>query len=318
MEAGVNLYVEVYVDVIFVINFLMDLLLLLIVKKVLKCPSTKLSLIIGACIGAVGACVMAIVPNLNGIFQFVFSYIIICFAMIMTSFRLKNWPSRIKAVCMLYITTFFLGGFLNALYYNTRLGYYFMELIQGRLFNNRNMTYLCLAAITGTAAIWVFIKTLKNLRSGDLELYETELSYGEKSIQIIGLLDTGNNLYDPIYGKPVIIAELSALNPLLTVHQMNQLQRMLDTLDGKAAQTNKHLISSENVLQNEEEPLNMMMVPYHSIGKRNGILPAIIMNRVIIGNGADKIVNERVLTAVSREMLSVQRKYQVILHRDIV
>jgi stage II sporulation protein GA (sporulation sigma-E factor processing peptidase) len=180
------------------------------------------------------------------------------------------------------------------------------------------MAYFIIAAITGAAAIGVFIKMFKNLRSGDMQLLETELSYGEKSIQIIGLLDTGNDLYDPIYGKPVIIAEISAINPLLNSYQRNQLQVLLDTLDGKTAQMNHQSLSSEEMKENEKDPFNMMMIPYHSIGKKNGILPAIIMNRVVIGKGAEKIINQKVYTAVSREILSSKGRYQVILHRDMM
>lgn len=320
MEAGVDLYLEVYVDVIFIINFIMDILLLLIVKKILKCKKRLIRLLCGAGIGAIGACILAVVPKLNGFIQFLTAYVIICFSMILISFGFKNLAETIKAVVLLYITTFFLGGVINSLYYHSMVGYYFEELIQGRLFQNQSMAYFVLAIIVSAVAVRVFIVTLKNLRSGDLQTYETELSYGDKSIRIIGLLDTGNDLYDPIYGKPVIIAEYSALESLLTVHQKNLLQVMLDTLDGKHTSLNEKDNSLENsILQDgAEEHFNIMMIPYHSIGKKNGMLPAIVMNRVVILSGEEKIYNEKVYTAVSREKLSKQKKYQVILHSGIM
>ncbi len=314
------MYLEIYVDVIFFINFIMDIILLLIVRKILKCAGSKIRMICGAGIGALGACILAVVPNLNGFVQFLTAYVIICFAMIWISFRLKKWAARIKAVILLYITTFFLGGVMNSLYYHSKLGYYFAELIQGRLFQNRNTAYFVSASVAGIAAGYVFIVTLRNLRSGDMETFRTELSYGDKSIRVIGLLDTGNNLYDPIYGKPVIIAEYSALEPLLTAHQKNMLQVMSDTLEGEFTSLNEKDNSSGNrVLQEEEgEHFNIMMIPYHSIGKRNGMLPAIVLNRVIIWSGEEKICSEKVYTAVSREKLSKQKDYQVILHRGIM
>ncbi len=315
-----DLYLEIYVDVIFCINFIMDILLLLIVKKILKCKSSVIRLIGGAAIGALSACIFAVVPELNGFVRFLAAYVIICFAMILVSFGFQSPAATIKAVVILYITTFFLGGVINSLYYHTMLGYYFKELIQGRLFQNLSMAFFVLAAIIGAAAVWVFIITLKYLRSGDLEIYETELSYGDKSVRVIGLLDTGNNLYDPIYGKPVIIAEYSALEPLLTVHQRNQLQAMMDTMDGKHTSFNEGDDSSENSISRDgtEEFFNIMMIPYHSIGRKNGMLPAIIMNRVVIFSGKETIYSEKVCTAVSRENLSKQKKYQVILHKGIM
>lgn len=316
-----DLYLEIYIDVIFIINFIMDILLLLIVRKILKYKSGILRLVSGAGTGAAGACILAVFPKLNGFVQFFAAYVLICSAMILIAFGFKNLAAAVKAVVLLYITTFFLGGAINSLYYHSMMGYYFEELIQGRLFQNQNMAYFILAGIAGAAAVLVFIKTLRNLRSGDLKTYETELSYGDKSIRIIGLLDTGNNLYDPIYGKPVIIAEYSALEPLLTVHQRDLLHVMLDTLDGKHTSLNEKDNSSENssVLQDEtEEHFNIMMIPYHSIGKKNGMLPAIVMNRVVVESGKEKICSEKVYTAVSRENLSRQKEYQVILHRGIM
>ncbi len=314
------MYLEIYVDVIFCINFIMDILLLLIVRKILKYKRSIIRLLCGAGIGALGACILAVVPNLNGFVGFLAAYVIICFAMILITFGFKSPAAAVKAVVILYIATFFLGGVINSLYYHSMLGYYFEELIRGRLFQNQNMAFFVLVILVGTAAVWVFIKALKNLRGGDLKTYETELSYADKSIRVIGLLDTGNNLYDPIYGKPVIIAEYSALEPLLTVYQRNLLQVMLDTSDGKHVSFHERDNPLENsILQKEsEEHFNIMMIPYRSIGKKNGILPAIVMNRVVILSGEEKIYSEKVYTAVSREKLSKGNEYQVILHRGIM
>jgi stage II sporulation protein GA (sporulation sigma-E factor processing peptidase) len=140
MEVGVDLYLEVYIDVIFIINFFMDIILLLMVKKILKYSSSIFRMICGAVIGAGSACILVLVPNLNGLVQFLVSYVAICIAMTGVAYRQTNWKARIKAVIVLYITTFFLGGVMNSLYYYSKFGYYFQELIQGRLFQNRNTT----------------------------------------------------------------------------------------------------------------------------------------------------------------------------------
>lgn len=313
------MYLEIYIDVIFLINFFMDILLLLIVKKILKYKTGIIRLLSGALIGAAGACLLAVLPVLNGFIQFLLAYIIICFSMIFAAFGIKSPAAFMKAVILLYITTFFLGGVLNSLYYHSMMGYYFKELIHGRLFQNQNMAYFILSGVVGTAAILIFIRTLKNLRSGELQIYETELSYGEKSIQVIGLLDTGNNLYDPIYGKPVIITEYAALEPLLTRQQRTLLHNVMDTLEGGRGTDRADGAEKNRIMQdNMDQHFNIMMIPYHSIGKKNGMLPAIIMNRVVINNGKEKICTEKVYTAVSRVKLSKQNQYQVILHRGIV
>lgn len=316
MEAGVNLYLEIYIDIIFFINLILDLVLLVIVKKILKYQSSKLRILLGAGIGALGACILALVPSLNTLVYFLIAYIIICYFMIYITFRGLTWKLRLRAIVMLYISTFFLGGVMNSLYYYTKLGFYFRELIQGRLFQNQSTTYFILAFIVGIAAVSAFIMILQNLRTGGLNLYETELTYGENSIRIIGLLDTGNSLYDPFYKKPVMIAEFSAIEPLLTVRQSGLLQSMLDTVEGNQNRNSNSLACG--LEEEEEDRLNIMMIPYHSIGKNNGILPAIVMNRVVIWNGDEKIQTEKVNVAVRSEKLSKGNEYQIILHKDMM
>lgn len=318
MEEGVCLYLEVYIDVIFLINFAMDILLLLIVKKILKCKSTKLRMILGGVIGAIGACILAVIPDLNGILQFIFSYCIICTGMVYVSFIQKGWKARLKSIAVLYIATFFLGGVLNSLYYYSKLGVFFRDLVNGRLFGNLNKTYFVIAIIFGTIAIIVFIHTYYSFRKGNSRLYEAELFYREKKVRVVGLLDTGNGLYDPIYGKPVIIAEYSVISNLLSEHQAKLLQIWLDNLEGNNSSFSRKGLPEELVHDNNEERLNIMMIPYHSVGKKNGILPAFTMDKVILWDEDEQICNEKVLTAVCADRLSKQNEYQMILHRDIM
>lgn len=320
MEVGVKLELEVYIDVIFLINFIMDFILLLIVRKIIKSSGKIKRLLGGAVVGAIGACVLTVMSDLNGLIQFLLSYVIICTLMICASFRFKNWKEQMRAVLVLYLSTFLLGGVMNSLYYYSRLGYYFQELIQGRLLHNRNPLYLVLSGATAFLLLPLFMKIIYLFRRGKQELYPTELFYRDKSVQLVGLLDTGNDLHDPIYGKPVLVAEYSAVEPLLNESQAKELQSMLDTFEGKSKILVNEVAAAKDGTfdKGSEERLNIMMIPYHSIGKENGMLPAFIMNRIVISEGREQVCNEKVLTAVSRNKLSGQNEYQIILHKDML
>jgi stage II sporulation protein GA (sporulation sigma-E factor processing peptidase) len=179
----------------------------------------------------------------------------------------------------------------------------------------QNMKYYIVAFLISMIAVYVFIRTLNGFRKQEVQIFPTELFYENKSVQAMGLLDTGNNLYDPIYGKPVIIVEYSIFAQLLTEGQAGMLQAWIDNMEGKnsSSECNEWI----NDINNDER-LNIMMIPYQSIGKKKGLLPAIIINRVILRIGEEQICNDKVLTAVSMDRLSKQNKYQVILHRDMM
>ncbi len=318
MEEGVCLYLEVYIDVIFLINFAMDILLLFIVKKIVKCKSTKPRIIFGGVIGAIGACILAVIPDLNGILQFLFSYCLICTGMVYVSYIQNGWKARLKTIAVLYIATFFLGGVLNSLYYYSKLGVFFRDLVNGGLFRNLNKTYFVIAILFGTIAIIVFIHTYYSFRKGNSRLYEAELFYRENKVRAVGLLDTGNGLYDPIYGKPVIITEYSVISNLLSEGQVKLLQTWLDNLEGNSSSIGRMGLSEDLMKDSDGERLNIMMIPYHSVGRKNGILPAFTLDKVILWEEDEQICNEKVLTAVCADRLSKQNEYQLILHKDIM
>jgi len=151
----------------------------------------------------------------------------------------------------------------------------------------------------------------------DLGLYQIELVYRGKTNKIVGFLDTGNLLYDPIFKKPVMITDFLAIAPLLSNYQMKQVRAVLDSFD----ENNEiSAAASEDLQEGSEdlEPVNIMMIPYRSVGKKHGMIPALILDEVNIWNG-DEITNrKRVYTAISGNVLNGQREYQAILHKGIM
>lgn len=316
------MYLEVYIDVIFMINFIMDLVILVIVKNLVKYPTSKLRLCMGAAIGALSACILSVLQNLNTLIQILFVYIFISYFMITLTFQKQKIKARIKGVILLYITTFFLGGAMNSLYYNTKLGYYFTEIINGRysninLFHNRKLPFIILTAIFFILSALIFIAVLKRLGKTDLGLYQIELVYQGKKNKIVGFLDTGNLLYDPIFKKPVMITELLAIEPLLSKSQIRQIRTVLNSFE-----ENNELVpvcdeDSQDGLENIE-PVNIMMIPYRSVGKKHGMIPAFILDEINIWNKDEKKTRKRVYTAISGNVLNGQREYQAILHKEIM
>ncbi|MFV0342243.1 MAG: sigma-E processing peptidase SpoIIGA [Anaerocolumna sp.] len=319
-QRGVSVYLEVYIDVIFIINFMMDLILLVMVKNIIKFPTSKFRLCLGAFVGAVSACIFSLVQNINTVVQMLIVYIFISYFIIVAAFKKQKIKARIKGVILLYITTFFLGGAMNAIYYNTKIGYYFSEIVNGRfvnieIFHNRKVLYIILAMIMILLSIFIFVAIFKHSKS-EPGLYQMELVYGEKKTNIVGFLDTGNQLYDPIFRKPVIITDFLAIAPLLSNKQLRLVRAVLNTFDDN----NEISTAKGNDLQEEKEldPVNLMMIPYSSVGKKHGMLPALILDEITIWDGDEKTNRKRVYTAISGNVLSGQRDYQAILHKEIM
>ncbi len=106
------------------------------------------------------------------------------------------------------------------------------------------------------------------------------LQIGKKSIFATGLMDTGNHLKEPISQKPVVIME-------------------------------KELLIKEGICLMEN---NFYAIPYHSLGKRAGIMRGFIADEITIGKEQDSRKLQQVMIGISEEKLSMEGEYSLILN----
>lgn len=115
-------------------------------------------------------------------------------------------------------------------------------------------------------------------------IYRVELDfYGEK-LSCAGLLDSGNSLFEPYGGRPVSILE----------------EKTAGELAGRVPEEKR------------------LLIPYHSIGKSHGILPAVELPEIIIDTGEEKLINRKAVVALCGERLSGTQRYQMILHPEYI
>ena len=192
------MYYELYVDVLFCINFMMDYLLLLIVKKMLKCSATHGNICLGAVVGSLLTCIVMILPIPYAIIKVLLYHAVINTCMIRVGLKIKNIRSFVKAMMMLYIGAFLLGGVLGALQPYLRIGSLFVV--------------VSIAGYYLVLGIWKFATYVQRWNQCH---YEVELHFGGKVYQVQGLLDTGNRLMDPVSGSPVSVLDKRTANELL-------------------------------------------------------------------------------------------------------
>ena len=125
---------------------------------------------------------------------------------------------------------------------------------------------------------------LMRVKGREAGLVKVTLGFHGRVLRIQGLLDTGNHLYDPVFHKPVsVITE--------------DLQRKL--------------CAGEEVL--------FLQVPFHSIGKQDGLMPAFFADYLCVETqeGQEK-QTQRPLIGITKEPLSSKQEYDIILHPDLL
>lgn len=262
------MYYELYLDVLFLENLLADYLLLSLLNGILKCATGRLRRLFGAIIGSLGICGLYLFSIEGTWAGKLFIYVIFSTVMVRIGLHIRGWRECGKVVVLLYICSFFLGGIFQWI--------------------QRQIT-LPLYPFAGFTLIsyWILsacMKWLMTLRERIGNVYETVVGFQGRTLRVKGLLDTGNQLRDPVFQKPVSIL----------TEQMKQ------------------------ELCGDKEPL-YQMIPFHSLGKPNGLMPAFFADYLCIRrrDGREKRI-ERPLLGVTKEPLSSQKEYDMILHPDLL
>lgn len=199
---GWNMVHELYVDVLFLVNFFMDYILLLFVKKVLGCDVKHHRIVSGGAIGAALYCILVILPIPNAFLEFILFHLLINTCMIRVGLKIQSISAFMKALILLYIGAFFMGGIMGFFYQFVRLG-----------------SLILLLAIAGyylAVGMWKFLCRVQRRRE---HLVKVELYYKQTALMVTALWDSGNSLHDPMTGLPVSVLSKKKAQMLLKESQ---------------------------------------------------------------------------------------------------
>lgn len=137
----------------------------------------------------------------------------------------------------------------------------------------------------GIVILFVLIKKIYEKIRWKSEFGEVVLTLGKDEKCVVNaLIDSGNSLIEPISKTPVSLVEEKAIIPYKTY------------------------------LHKE----NFRVIPYHSVGNAHGILEAYFIEKMEIKKDGERIIIQKPLIAITKEMISANERYQMILHPTIL
>lgn len=230
--------------------------------------------------------------------------------MLLVAFGRLKKPDLAKQLVSLYLITYSIGGLINSVYYDTNAGLSLIKLgtIVYSSLSWKKVIMIALFLIPLASMLHLFFR--RYLRRGS-EILEVELFLGGRRLATKGLVDSGNKLYDPVFGKPVIVLENRLMSELLTSEMFHDLQVVKGYIEGKE-------IDPEEKLPDKEDKLQYRIIPYQSVGNRHGLLPGLVLDKVLIHQETGTICNEKVTAAICDNCLSAKEEYQVILHKELL
>lgn len=274
----------VYVDVLFLINFCMDFLILYSIGAFFKRKSRKLRLVLGAGFSALAYC-LTLFTKLGHVSNILAGVAIIAGGVLISFLPLKFREFALLTLAA-YVTAFLLGGACMAVYYY----------ITGAKRLPDAFPFIFLAA--ATAVSYAFIKFISGkIKKSALEkqvFYTLKITLGGANVSVKGLVDTGNSLIEPVSGAPVIISEFTSIKGCLP-------EKLQMLFSGEEENDLERLLESFTECNMNDR---LRMIPYRSVGKKNGMLVGFRPDKVVIMDGASERTAGSVVIGICNGSLS--------------
>ncbi|MDI3256153.1 MAG: sigma-E processing peptidase SpoIIGA [Kyrpidia sp.] len=129
------------------------------------------------------------------------------------------------------------------------------------------------------------------------------------SCEVPALVDSGNQLLEPLSGWPVVIAEAGALRSVLP-------EQLTDWLMGSPG-LGRDPPRLPEVQLPEEWSSRVRVVPWRGIGGRGGVLVAIRPDMIQMRQGRDMWISDRVYVAVQGQPVDARDRYAAIVPASV-
>ncbi|MDQ0206439.1 sigma-E processing peptidase SpoIIGA [Alkalicoccobacillus murimartini] len=290
----------IYLDLIWVLNYLIDYLLLLLTALVLKRRHTKVRFGLAALFASMIVFLM-FTPVASWFYHPVTKLIYSAF-IILIAFGYKRWTYYVQGLAMFYFVTFMTGGALFALHFfwQTELDLFSSGL---RTETSIGSPVSWLLVVLGFPLVWYFSKhrfdTIETKAVNFQQLAKVEISIGEHCFKMDGLIDSGNQLRDPITRVPVMIIEANLLEEAFG---QDVVKAML------------HLNMDDSSSNTQWLSDRLRIIPFRAVGQSQPFLAAIKPDEVKVRFQDQVYRSTHVLVGVQQMEFSPDGLYKAILH----
>ncbi|WML28407.1 sigma-E processing peptidase SpoIIGA [Neobacillus sp. OS1-33] len=293
----------IYLDVIWALNLFFDSLLLYLTAIFLKREVKLARLFAGGFIGSL-IILLSFTPlnvyTSHPISKFLFSIV-----MVLIAFGYKRLTFFFKALMTLYVSTFLIGGALMGTHYFIQYDSELTTRVLMTSVKGFGDPISWLFVFIGFPVAWHFSR--KNIESMEMtkiqfdQIVKVTVKIDNETLTLKGLVDSGNQLYDPLSKLPVMFVSI---------------KNQLDTISGiirKLADDPDALINGSGELP-EEWQNRLRIIPTRVIGQEHQLIIAVKPESILIEHNGTQYLCEKGLVSFTIKQLSSEDAFQCIVH----
>ena len=276
-----------YVEYVFAENLIIDFILLYITGKLIKRIIIFKRLIIASMIGALYVILAFYIGR-----EFMTCFIVkfsISVLMIMVAFDSKGILTNIRVIICFYITSLIMAGIITALYYLT--------------YDKLTVNAIIMSMFTGYVALHFFFKEIKDRIAKHNYKRTVNISIGCKTKTFRGYIDTGNELTDPITGKPVMVVNIDCIRDII---DKDIFCRIMDFYENKCY---------ENLI-NEGNEVNLRVIKYNTISGSGESMVCIVPDEIEIINNNSNIFIDAIIGIYPKRIS--KDDYDALLFKKVI
>ncbi|MCL6560885.1 MAG: sigma-E processing peptidase SpoIIGA [Firmicutes bacterium] len=290
----------VYVDELLANNLVMNYAILHLTAKLAGVPYRFLRLFIAALVGSLYV-ITIFFPESGRFYNFAGKFLI-SVIVVLIAFGLLSWWRFLSVWAMFFGVSFGVGGVVygvNSLIANTGTN----DVAGYRYMWPGIVVALVLVVVIGRKGKILRRRVAEGFFRVPLAIY-----MGARKVELEALLDTGNQLTDPVSMCPVVIVEYDSISDFLPPG----LRKVLES----GFEPDFTAIGAE--LEDPKWATRLRLIPYRSLGKSGGLLIGFKPDAVEVVYGGRVIRVTRVVVGIYRQRLSPEAKYNALLHPRLV
>ncbi|WP_425454260.1 sigma-E processing peptidase SpoIIGA [Peribacillus asahii] len=293
----------VYVDIIWLLNWLFDCLLLYWTAIILKRRVPLWRLVAG---GLIGSFIIALAfTSYSALTDNIYMKLLFSVFMVLTVFGFIRLKLFLKTLMTLYFVTFLSGGILLGLHYFFSFQVAEMATSTQMGMNRFGDPMSWLFVALGFPLAWQFSKRMLDGMEMTKLNYEqivtVTVEVADFKAEFQGLIDSGNQLYDPISRSPVMIVSIVGQESHIPAD-------MLELFE------NPDTMLQEGEMTNYTWAERIRVIPYKVVGQSHQLLTAIKPDSLRIQCNEKVYEVERGLVSFTLQQLSAENAYQCIVH----
>ncbi len=279
-----------YVEYVFAENFLIDFILLFVTGRLLKRVIVYKRLLASSAIGALYVVLTAYICR-----DFMTYFIVkvsVSVLMIMVAFDSRGMLTNIRVIICFYMTSLIMAGIITAMYYMN--------------YDRLTVNAIIVALFAGYMGLHFFFEEVRNRNEKNNYMRSVTVSFAGRTKILNAFIDTGNELADPMTGKPVIVVNIECLRSILGEELCGRILNMYAGNEGLEG------------LLSEFSRYNLRVIRYNTISSKGERMVTITPDKVEVKKDSNHIFNADAVIGIYPGKISRKEDYDALLFNKIL